>query len=86
MQGAVACGHKFSVFVSEEGHAYACGSNEFGELGFGAGKQTVFVPKRIGRLYQEQISLVSCGSNFAVCMDTSGQVYTFAHKAEMNRF
>ena len=46
----IACGKKFTIFISEGGATWSCGSNVFGALGWGDEISTLKQPKLIERL------------------------------------
>ena len=69
---ACASGAFHTITLSNDGIAYSFGHNDFGQLGH---YNNVSLPSRIPRL--PKIKQVSCGWNFAVCVDEEGFLWSF---------
>lgn len=74
----VACGDKHSLFLSDCGIVYACGDNEYGQIGMGRrfNLRVLKSPKRID-FHGPRIKKIGCGNNFSVLLDVDGNLYTF---------
>ncbi|XP_061189160.1 alsin-like isoform X2 [Saccostrea echinata] len=72
----VAIGTDHSVFLTYDGRLFACGSNDYGQLGVGTGNENhAYDPVLISGLSGESIKDVACGSNHCTAVTKSGQVY-----------
>ena len=65
---------KITITLSNDGTLYSFGSNQYGQLGLGH-NHDVSLPTPIPNL--PQISLVSCGYDFTVCVDCEGFMWSF---------
>ena len=72
---ACACGFDHTVTLSDDGTAHSFGRNHEGELGLGYNSIYVSVPTPIPNL--PKINMISCGSNFTVCVDYEGFIWSF---------
>ena len=68
------CGGFHTITLSNDGTLYSFGRNEKGQLGLGHNND-VSLPTPIPNL--PQISLISCGTNFTVCVDYEGFIWSF---------
>ena len=73
---ACARGGCHTITLSDDGTAYSFGRNYAGELGLGHNRD-VALPTPIPNL--PQISLISCGFYFTVCVDCEGFVWSFGN-------
>merc|ERR1712176_985128 len=73
----ISCGKKFSIFITESGMTYSCGSNLFGALGFGDEITKIKKPLIIERLKRVKAKEAMCGENHCVLLDQSGKIWTF---------
>jgi len=76
---AIAAGDQHCLALSDDGRLYACGMNDYGQLG----TQTTFgdsVPVEVytgGYLAGKNIVAVSCGAMHSVALDDRGNIYTW---------
>ena len=63
------------IFLANDGSVYGSGSNNTGEIGQNESVPYVAIPHKIENL--PPVVSVSCGSNFTVCADAFGDVWTF---------
>ena len=84
----VECGTDGTMFISHEGHLYACGSNQHNKLGLndqrgwilsGEMKQAL-VPTRVKSVKQKIIS-VSLGTDHTACLSEDGHMTTFGRNS-----
>ena len=73
----IACGKKFTIFISEGGATWSCGTNLFGALGWGDDITTLKQPKLIERLIKTKAKEAICGENHSVILDFNGRIWTF---------
>ena len=81
---SVECGGDGTIFISNEGALYACGSNKTNKLGLDAAAGWFFsgqveqalVPTRV-RSVRQGVSEVSMGTHHTACLTHSGQMVTF---------
>ena len=85
----VECGEDGTMFITHEGHLYACGSNQHNKLGLneqrgwilsGEVKQAL-VPTRVKSVKQKMIS-VSLGSDHTACLTEDGNITTFGRNSQ----
>lgn len=67
-------GYFHTVYLSDNGHVYSFGGNDYGQLGTGDYIDQK-IPKQIIDL--PIISKVSCGYKFTVCIDQNGKLWSF---------
>ncbi|ESO94172.1 hypothetical protein LOTGIDRAFT_74050, partial [Lottia gigantea] len=72
----VACGRSHTVFSTESGSVYSCGNNTEGQLGY-KGSRDVLDPQQIKGLDQQQIKMLSCGTDHTVVLNEEGSVYVW---------
>ena len=70
----MACGDKYTVCVTEEGHVYSWGYGRRGALGHG-NTDSVAQPKKVDGL--ENIVRVECGTDHTIVLDNKGKLYSF---------
>jgi alpha-tubulin suppressor-like RCC1 family protein len=75
----VACGHRHTVTVAEDGAAVAFGSNEFGQLGSvqGAEETKVTRPRAVRAPRNARIARVAAGAAHTLALTSGGQVLSF---------
>jgi alpha-tubulin suppressor-like RCC1 family protein len=80
---AISAGGHHSLFLNAQGQVFACGSNNYGQLGFGNVKDRNF-PKLIEtfhadnkKVYQIPIVAISAGVQHSLLLDSYGQVWSF---------
>jgi hypothetical protein len=71
---SIACGHRHTIFVTQEGEAYSCGEGVDGKLGHGNEKSLLF-PVRIESLRGVKAS--ACGRHHSACILADNTLYTF---------
>ncbi|KTD06363.1 Regulator of chromosome condensation, rcc (substrate of the Dot/Icm secretion system) [Legionella gratiana] len=71
---AMAAGNQFSLFLSESGEVFACGHNDFGQLGLND-KKSRLIPTQITTLRGEIITAMSAGADFSLFLSKSGKVF-----------
>ena len=67
-------GHYHTITLSNDGTVHSFGKNEGGALGLGHNKD-VLLPTPIPNL--PKINVISCGSDFTVCVDCEGFMWSF---------
>ena len=72
---ACACSRYHTITLSDDGTAHSFGRNKEGQLGLGHNKKNVSLPTPIPNL--PKINQISCGSNFSVCVDHEGFMWSF---------
>ena len=61
------CGDRFGYLVDDSGSVFACGANDFGQLGLGHSKDTP-TPQRVEALSEAGgVSAIACGAGFMWC-------------------
>ena len=68
-----ASGHLHSLFLDPLGCVWSCGSNHYGELGFGK-PTNVLIPEKITNL--PPIIAISAGHHFSLFVDATGNVWS----------
>ena len=71
---SVAAGYNHLLILTSGGQVYACGSNEYGQLGDGTTTNRN-VPVLVQGI--NYISSISCGNGFSMALGTDGTVYTW---------
>ena len=85
----VECGTDGTMFISHEGHLYACGSNQHNKLGLNEQRGWILsgevnqalLPTRVKSVKQKMIS-VSLGADHTACLSEDGQLTTFGRNSE----
>lgn len=72
---AVAAGSAHSLFLDENGNAYAAGANAEGQLGTGDQEDQVVPSAVVGMTPGTQIQMVVCGARFSMATAADGSVY-----------
>ena len=78
---AVAVGDGYTLFLNADGKLFACGRNNFGQLGVGDWAST-FLVSNVDRsvltnLHQHDVIMVSAGDTHAGCVTSCGAVWTW---------
>jgi RCC1 and BTB domain-containing protein len=71
----ISCGYYHSMSLTESGHVFNWGNNEFGKLGLGNEKDT-FTPKII-KLDNVRISKICCGPFHSLVLSNDREIYAF---------
>ena len=71
---ACACGHYYTIALSDDGTVFSFGRNRQRELGLGHNND-VSLPTPIPNL--PKIKMISCGDYFTVCVDYEGFIWSF---------
>ena len=78
----ISAGNNHTMFLSDQGYVYACGSNEFGQLGAGNTSENIptqsLFPMRLNHKDIRNIffTFIACGNSHSV-IATRNKVYTF---------
>nr|XP_018911277.1 PREDICTED: probable E3 ubiquitin-protein ligase HERC4 isoform X2 [Bemisia tabaci] len=73
----IACGEEFSVFLTQDGGVFTCGSGMDGQLGHGT-KSNEILPKKVIDLMGSVVTQVSCGRRHTVALVPSRKrIYAF---------
>ncbi|XP_025423302.1 probable E3 ubiquitin-protein ligase HERC4 isoform X2 [Sipha flava] len=75
---SVACGNNHTLAVAEDGKLYACGSNDFGQLGH-SGPRTKL--QQITSVSSLVMTSVACGEAHSMALNQCGQLYTWGSGA-----
>ncbi|EKC99494.1 hypothetical protein A1Q2_06226 [Trichosporon asahii var. asahii CBS 8904] len=83
----VTAGHTFSLFLTDAGKVYACGSSEHGQLGNGttgerlvkAGKTSYDVQAPPHTFEGKKIAQISSGNQHSLALDEDGNVYAWGY-------
>ncbi|XP_033158858.1 probable E3 ubiquitin-protein ligase HERC4 isoform X2 [Drosophila mauritiana] len=70
----VACGHRHTLFLTATGKVYACGSNDYSQLGHDLPTKR---PQLIPELQDYVIIQISCGSRHSLALSDWGQVLSW---------
>lgn len=73
----VACGNTFTIVLDSESNVWGFGSNTFGQLGNGTISTSTDFPVQVQLKENISIQYVSCGTGHTVCLDTSGNCWSF---------
>ena len=60
-----ACSYFHTAIVTDSGELYACGCNDYGQLGSGGGNDQL-VPRPVGYFSRHPVLAVACGQHFTV--------------------
>eukprot|EP00947_MAST-08B_sp_MAST-8B-sp1_P004455 g4455.t1 len=77
---AVSAGNYHSLFLTEDGKAYSCGSGDYGVLGHGNAEDQD-VPKLIEALGGVRVCAVSAGNRHSLFLTEDGKAYSCGHGA-----
>lgn len=68
----VACGFNHTIFLLDDGTLYACGNNDFEQLGHDGPRRK---PEQIKLLEVHYIVQVACGHSFSMAVNNRGQLF-----------
>ena len=74
---AIACGWYNTFVLLEDGTVYACGLNNYAQLGFASGDPRVFAPKCAKQLRPWQIEQIAAGQHHTLALARDGSVLAF---------
>ncbi|ELR21140.1 BTB/POZ domain containing protein [Acanthamoeba castellanii str. Neff] len=69
---SVACGASHTLFLTDVGHVYSCGSNVLGQLGNGTDHS---LPVCIESLKSTKVTSISCGELFSAAVTDRGELW-----------
>ncbi|XP_065359238.1 probable E3 ubiquitin-protein ligase HERC4 isoform X2 [Calliphora vicina] len=73
----IACGDEFSVFLTNDGGVFTCGSGRYGQLGHGCSSNEV-LPRMVVELMGSMVTQIACGTKHTLALVPSrGRVYGF---------
>lgn len=71
----ISAGQSHSAFLTCDGDAFLCGSNDNNELGLGTAAPIVMVPTRV-KYTKERFRQVEAGSHFTLFLTSTGTIYS----------
>ncbi|KAH3848007.1 hypothetical protein DPMN_090343 [Dreissena polymorpha] len=71
------CGEDFTVFLTDEGQVFSCGSNFYGCLGCEDEEDELVSPVCVPTFARLAVQQLSCGDNHVVALSKDGDVYTW---------
>ncbi|XP_059219767.1 probable E3 ubiquitin-protein ligase HERC4 isoform X2 [Stomoxys calcitrans] len=73
----ITCGDEFSVFLTNDGGVFTCGSGRYGQLGHGSNGNEV-LPRMVVELMGSTVTQIACGTRHTLALVPSrGRVYGF---------
>lgn len=73
----ISCGDRHTIFVTEAGRIFSCGSDKHGQIGHSSSTNGQLVPKVVKCLFKEKIIQACCGSIHTAAITDSGKVYVW---------
>eukprot|EP00947_MAST-08B_sp_MAST-8B-sp1_P002991 g2991.t1 len=73
---AVSAGYDHSLFLTEDGKVYSCGSGDYGKHGHGYSEEDQHVPKLIEALSGVRVCAVSASGDHSLFVTEDGKVYS----------
>ncbi|XP_053562443.1 X-linked retinitis pigmentosa GTPase regulator isoform X2 [Bombina bombina] len=77
----ISCGDEHTVLVTGNGKLFVFGSNNWGQLGLGAGN-AINTPTCVKALKSEKVKLTSCGRNHTLVYTDQGKIYSSGGNSE----
>jgi len=80
----VACGHQYTLALTDDGDVYSWGANDCGQLGLGHTKM-IDRPTKLTSL--QKITRIRTGHNHAIALNTFGEIFTWGtnHCGQLGR-
>jgi len=79
----IACGAKFSLFLTKSGHVWGFGNNSVGQLGVPTTTATIVeYPVQLPMLTEQPIVQVACGLYHSLALSTEGNVYSTGENSQ----
>ncbi|GAM26989.1 hypothetical protein SAMD00019534_101640, partial [Acytostelium subglobosum LB1] len=78
----VGMGRSFTVILTKQGKMLSLGSNEFGQLGLGAGVRGSHTPRVIETLSQQSIVSIGAGFDHAIAVTKTGHAFGWGYNIE----
>jgi len=73
----IACGHKHSAVITDDGKLWTFGAGIFGALGHGHDFRDQWWPAQVAALKDEIVIDVKCGQHHSVALTATGEVWTW---------
>jgi len=73
----VSCGASHSLILTVSGALWSCGSNDYGQLGYGIEEQVRYVPRRVTIGSNQRVASISAGYNHSLAITESGELWSF---------
>ncbi|XP_020532779.1 ultraviolet-B receptor UVR8 isoform X2 [Jatropha curcas] len=77
---SIACGGAHTLFLTEEGHVYAAGLNDFGQLGVSGNDTYIMKPIEVSGLEKEIIQ-ISAGYHHSCAITVDGELYMWGRNS-----
>ncbi|XP_058089617.1 ultraviolet-B receptor UVR8 isoform X4 [Magnolia sinica] len=77
---AIACGGAHTLFLTEKGHVYATGLNDFGQLGISSERSHVLEPLEVSGIPKEVIQ-ISAGYRHSSVVTVDGELYMWGNNS-----
>ena len=74
---SICAGFHHTLFLTDGGRVICCGSNQYGQLGFGENVTEVITPSFVDSSILKDIIAIQCGEYYSLCLDRHGNVWVF---------